>query len=108
MKATIATNISRFEKPDTTIPSQIDATLYPRHDKYPKILEILAIHLLGRQGLALRGHRESMEVGKIKIIIPGISLDSYGKLESTAQNWQSTWKSQRAEMQHILTKSERT
>ena len=55
--------ISRFKKPGTTISSQINATLNSRHNKYPQILKILArtIHLLGRQGLALKGHCESME-----------------------------------------------
>ena len=65
--------ISRFEKPGTTIPSQINATLNSRHDKYPQILKILSrtIHLLGKQGLALRGHRESKEDRENKENNPG-------------------------------------
>ena len=65
--------ISRFEKPGTTIPSQINATLNSRHDKYPQILKILTrtIHLRGRQGIALRGHRESMDDRENKDNNPG-------------------------------------
>ena len=41
----------------------MDENLKQRYQVYPKVVEALArvVHLLGKQGLALRGHRESSE-----------------------------------------------
>ena len=52
--------IAKFENPANTIPVQANEVLKERHQVYEKIVEALArvIHLLGKQGLALRGHRE--------------------------------------------------
>ena len=52
--------IAKFENPANTIPVQVNEVLKERHQVYKKIVEALArvIHLLGKQGLALRGHRE--------------------------------------------------
>ena len=52
--------IAKFENPANTISVQVNEVLKGRHQVYKKILEALArvIHLLGKQGLALHGHRE--------------------------------------------------
>ena len=52
--------IAKFEMPANKIPVQVDEVLKERNLVYQKIVEALAraIHLLGKQGLALRGHRE--------------------------------------------------
>ena len=54
--------IQRFETPENTIPVQTDKTKDSRLRLYPMILKCIAktIHLLGKQGLPLRGHREDM------------------------------------------------
>ena len=46
--------------PANTIPVQVDEVLKETNLVYQKIVEALArvIHLLGKQGLAMRGHRE--------------------------------------------------
>ena len=72
MKATVTTNtLERLLKESLAgsksqvpqFPVRLMLPLSSRHDKYLQILKILArtIHLLGRQGLALRGYCESME-----------------------------------------------
>ena len=55
--------INRFEKPEGTIDYHSSTIYQERCNKYPKILEIIAraIHFHGKQGLALRGHRESLQ-----------------------------------------------
>lgn len=52
--------IERFEQPENTLPVKLDSITAERYRKYPIILNILArvVHLLGKQGLAFRGHRE--------------------------------------------------
>ena len=52
--------MAKFENPSNTTPVQVNEVLKERHQVYKKIVEALArvIHLLGKQGLALRGHRE--------------------------------------------------
>jgi len=54
--------ISRFEKPETTLPLRINKELQERHDTYGKVLLKIAqaVHFCGKQGIALRGHRESI------------------------------------------------
>lgn len=54
--------VERFERPANTIPALVTSTLSERHKKYPEILGAIArvVHLLGKQGLAFRGHREKM------------------------------------------------
>ena len=54
--------IQRFETPEDTIPVQTDKTKDSRLRVYPVILKCIArtIHLIGKQGLPLRGHREDM------------------------------------------------
>ena len=41
----------------------MDENLKQRYQLYPKVVEALArvVHLFGKQGLALRGHRESSD-----------------------------------------------
>jgi hypothetical protein len=53
---------SRFENPSATIPLLLDNERKERYVKYQLILEKIAraVHLCGRQGIALRGHRETM------------------------------------------------
>ena len=106
MKATIT---SRFEKPSTAIPSQINATLNSRHDKYPKILKVLArtIHLLGRQGLALRGHRELMEDRKNKNNNPGNFIEFLREIANYSTR-RAHGKASKQKMQHILARKVRT
>ena len=52
----------KFEKPANTIESQTNKDIQNRHEIYPQFVEILAriVHLIGKQGLAFRGHRESL------------------------------------------------
>ena len=54
--------IQRFETPENTTPVQTDKTKDSRSRVYPVILKCIArtIHLLRKQGLPLRGHREDM------------------------------------------------
>ena len=54
--------IQRFEAPENTIPVQTDKTKDSRLRVYPVILKCIAktIHILGKSGLPLRGHREYM------------------------------------------------
>ena len=54
--------ILRFEAPENTISLQTDKTKDSRLSAYPVILKFIArtIHILGKQGLPLRGHREDM------------------------------------------------
>lgn len=55
--------IERFKNPMNTVTAKLNDELKQRHHVYPKTVETLAraIQLLGRQGLALCGHRESLE-----------------------------------------------
>ena len=55
--------IEKFENPANTIKTITNENLKQRYQVYPKVVETLArmVHLLGKQGLALRGHRESSE-----------------------------------------------
>ena len=54
--------IQHFEAPENTIPVQTDKTKDSRLRVYPGILKCIArtIHLHGKQGLPLRGHRKDM------------------------------------------------
>ena len=54
--------IQRFEAPENTIPVQADMTKDSRLRVYPVTLKCTArtIHLMAKQGLPLRGHREDM------------------------------------------------
>jgi len=54
--------IDRFESASSTIPALTNSILKERNAEYPRIVEALGrvIHLLGKQGLALRGHREGV------------------------------------------------
>ena len=55
--------IEKFETAVTTIDYQTSPDIQNRYKTYPQIIEALAriVHLLGRQGLAFRGHRENLE-----------------------------------------------
>ena len=52
----------KFEKPVNTIAYQTNKEIQNKHEIYPQLVEILAriVHLLGKLGLAFRGHRESL------------------------------------------------
>ena len=54
--------IERFQSPESTIPMQADSTLLSRMKNYPIVLKSIAtvIYLLGKQGFAFRGQRESI------------------------------------------------
>ena len=54
--------IQHFEAPENTIPVQADKTKDSCLRVYPVIFKCIArtIHLLGKQGLSLRGYREAM------------------------------------------------
>ena len=54
--------IQRFEIPENTIPVQMDKTKDSRLKVYPVILKCIArtMHLLAKQWLPLRGHRDEM------------------------------------------------
>ena len=55
--------IEKFETVVNTINYQSSQDIQSRYKTYPQIIESLAriVHLLGRQGLAFRGHRENLE-----------------------------------------------
>ena len=55
--------INRFEKPEGTIAYHSDTVYHERCNKCPEILEVIAraIHFHGRQGLALKGDRETLQ-----------------------------------------------
>ena len=55
--------INRFEKPEVTIDYHSDTAYHERYNKHSKILEFIArtINFHGRQGLDLRGHRETLQ-----------------------------------------------
>ena len=55
--------IEKFENPANTIKTITNENLKQRYQVYPKVVEALArvVHLLGKQGLALSGHREYSE-----------------------------------------------
>ena len=52
-----------FETVVNTIDYQTSQDIQNRYKTYPQIIEALAriVHLFGRQGLTLRGHRENLE-----------------------------------------------
>ena len=54
--------INRFETPEGTIDYHSYTAYLELCKKHPKILEVVirAVHFHGRQGLALRGHRETL------------------------------------------------
>ena len=53
---------NEIESPLHTLPALNDSVISEIRKKYPIILQAIApvIHLLGKQGLALRGHREDL------------------------------------------------
>ena len=53
---------NKFENPLHALPVQNDSVVSERCKKYPIILQVIAraIHLLGKQGLVLRGDREDI------------------------------------------------
>ena len=53
--------IEKFENPTNTVKTIMDENLKQRYQVNPNVVDSLALvlHLLGKQGLALRGHRES-------------------------------------------------
>ena len=55
--------IDRFEKPESTILVLIDNSTKARYETYPKVVHAISrvIHLIGKQGIALRGHREELD-----------------------------------------------
>ena len=58
--------IDRFKKPESTIPTLIDNSIKERYETYPKVVHATSrvIHLIGKQGIALRGHREELNDSK--------------------------------------------
>ena len=62
---TLAT-IDRFEKPESTIPALNDNSIKESYETYPKVVHAISrvIHLIGKQGIALHGHREELDDSK--------------------------------------------
>ena len=58
--------IDRFEKPESTIPALIDNSIIKSCETYPKVVHAISrvIYLIGKQGIALRGHREKLDDSK--------------------------------------------
>ena len=56
----------RFEKPESTIPALIDNSIKESYKTYPKVVHAISrvIYLIGKQGIALRGHREKLDDSK--------------------------------------------
>ena len=62
----------KLEKPANTIEYQTNKEIQNRHKIYPQLVETLAriVHLLEKQGLAFRGHRESLvEEGNTGVLL---------------------------------------
>ena len=55
--------MEKFENPTNKVKTIIDENLKQEYQMYPKVVEALAwvVHLLGKQGLARRSHRESSD-----------------------------------------------
>ena len=58
--------IDRSEKPESTRPAFTDNSIKERYETYPKVVHAISrvIHLIGKQGIALRGHREELDGSK--------------------------------------------
>ena len=58
--------IDRFEKPESTIPALIDNSIKESYETYPKVVYAISrvIHLTGKQGIVLLGHREELDDSK--------------------------------------------
>ena len=54
------------KKPERTIPALIDNSRKKRYETYPKVVHAISqvIHLIGTQGIALRGHGEELDDSK--------------------------------------------
>ena len=58
--------IDRFEKPERTIFALIDNSIKQRYESHPIVMHAISrvIHLIGEQGIALRGHRKELDDSK--------------------------------------------
>ena len=58
--------IDRSEKPESTRPAFTDNSIKERYETYPKVVRAISrvIHLIGKQGIALRRHREELDDSK--------------------------------------------
>ena len=58
--------IDRSEKPESTRPAFTDKSIKERYETYPKVVHAISrvIHLIGKQGIALRRHREELDDSK--------------------------------------------
>ena len=58
-----SSRLEKFENPTNTVKTVMDENLKQRYQVYPKVAEALArvVHLLGKQGRALRGHQQSSD-----------------------------------------------
>ena len=88
--------IAKIENPANTIRVQVNEVLKERHQVYKKIVEALArvIHLLGKQGFALRGHREGPKAAA------GKNQGNFLALVREIAHYYSLWKKHR-KMLHI-------
>ena len=55
-----------LKKPERTIPALIDNSRKERYETYPKVVHAISqvIHLIGMQGIVLRGHGEELDDSK--------------------------------------------
>lgn len=55
-----------LKKPERTMPALIDNSRKERYETYPKVVHAISqvIHLIGMQGIALRGHGEELDDSK--------------------------------------------
>ena len=60
------TTIDRFEKRESTIPALINNSIKERCETFTKVVYAISrvIRLIGKQGIALRGHREELDDSK--------------------------------------------
>ena len=74
--------IDRFEKSESTILVLIDNSTKARYETYSKVVHAISrvIHLIGKQGIALRGHREELDdlnpdnnPGNVLCILTGVA-----------------------------------
>ena len=55
-----------LKKSESTAPAFTDNSIKERYETYPKVVHAISgvIHLIGKEGIALRGHREELDDSK--------------------------------------------
>ena len=99
----VLATIDRFEKPESTIPALIDNSIKESYETYPKVVQAISrvFYLIGKQGIALRGHREELDDSKPDNN-PAVFYLFLQKLHTMIQCYRSIWRRRFEKMSHIL------